>query len=305
MNSATWTDLQWILLRTLCASIVLLAATTAPAEVIFRETFDGYRTNTNFPNQSNDIGGHRTIYGVPNQAAGADSDLWLAGRFEMADSDPIANDVGVLRFASGPVGGPHYNPAGRVDDDGGLVVRLDLTRYQHVTLSFKWRTFATESNDRFVVAYYRGDDLGAPWRRVRLVQRPDLRKRRYVGLRPDRRGQHLVSEQLDRGAPRHQPERVSTTPRDQHSRRRRDLHRLLARQRRPRPGEIRQHRRQRQTRPGARAFRSGVGGHRHAWSRPVCAAPASALVSLRSMPLAHFFSLRNAAQGLNDAASAC
>ncbi len=135
---------------------------SAKADIIFEEDFNGYVGNPNFPGSSNDLGGHRTIFGIPSTAQGATSDAWLAARFEFSDSGPIASDVGVLRYGTGAPGGPYGNPAGRVDDDAGLVIQLDLSGFTDVELAFDWRTFATESNDRLAVAYYVGDDLGSP-----------------------------------------------------------------------------------------------------------------------------------------------
>ena len=130
---------------------------------IFEEDFNGYIGDPAFPGSSNDIGGHRTIYGVPTKAAGADSDLWMAARFEFFDSNPLTDDVGVLEFGSGGPGGTYGNPAGRVSDDAGLVAKIDLTNFTDIELAFDWRTFATETDDRLVAAFYvLGDDIGSP-----------------------------------------------------------------------------------------------------------------------------------------------
>lgn len=146
---------------TLVAFSLTSLLSSAGMVTVFEEDFNGYAGNPNFPSSPNDLGGHRTIFGVPTTAAGADSDLWLAARFEAPDDDPIAGDVGVLKHRNARRN--RFAPAGRVDDDAGLVVKLDLTGLINVELAFDWRTFATESNDRFVVAYYQGDeDLGAP-----------------------------------------------------------------------------------------------------------------------------------------------
>jgi len=61
-----------------------------------------------------------------------------------------------------PSGATYDNPTGRISDDAGLVLKLDLTGYIDATLSFDWRTFATETSDRLVAAYYVGDGLGDP-----------------------------------------------------------------------------------------------------------------------------------------------
>ena len=149
-------------------SLILFVLVTAPlasatTTTIFSENFNGYQTSSTFPSFPNDSGGHRTVFGVPTTAKGADSDLWLAARFEYADNDPISQDVGVLKHINAASG---FAPTGRVGDDAGLVIALDLTNYIDVELAFTWRTFLPNShpnnNDRFVVAYYQGDDLGTP-----------------------------------------------------------------------------------------------------------------------------------------------
>lgn len=140
-----------------CVTFSLCACSSTQAVVIFSETFDNY---TGFPSSSNDTGNHRTNYGVPTVAEGADSPLWLGGRLEFGNGS-ISSDVGVLQYADGR-NGANNTPAGRVDDDAGLVARIDLTQFFDPTLSFDFRTFSLETNDRFVAAYYIGDDLGLP-----------------------------------------------------------------------------------------------------------------------------------------------
>lgn len=143
------------------AFLFLLALLLSPAHAvtIFQEDWNSY---TGFPATSNDLGGHRTNYGVPTIAEGADND-WLAGRIEFGDAAvgpaAVAGDVGVLAVASGS---PFDTPAGRIDDDAGLVAQIDLTNFTGVTLAFDWRTFNTGTTDRLVVAYYIGSDLGSP-----------------------------------------------------------------------------------------------------------------------------------------------
>jgi PEP-CTERM motif len=126
---------------------------TAGQITLVDETFDGY---TSFPDQK--PAGDPVNLGVPTQAKGADSDLWLAGRFEAYDDDPLWKDVGVQSFGGGGDG----TPVGRAGDEAGLVLRLDLTGLTNVTLDFKWRTFLADVPDRFVLAYYAGDGLGPP-----------------------------------------------------------------------------------------------------------------------------------------------
>ena len=145
----------------LFSSGVAVHATSLPVDM-FHEDFNSY---TGFPSSYNDIGGHKTNFGPPIIAEGAHYD-WIAARFEAADDDPISHDMSASLKSgiggSGTSGHPFDNPAGRVSDDAGIVLKLDLSGYIDATLSFDWRTFATETNDRFVVAYYVGDDLGDP-----------------------------------------------------------------------------------------------------------------------------------------------
>jgi PEP-CTERM motif len=121
---------------------------TAGQITLVDETFDGYHQ---FPDEkpANDP----VNLGVPTQAKGADSALWLAGRFEAFDDDPLAKDVGVQHIG----GGGDNTPVGRAGDEAGLVLRLDLAGLTNVTLDFKWRTFLADPPDRFVLAYYVGD----------------------------------------------------------------------------------------------------------------------------------------------------
>jgi len=150
----------FVALSFLFAGTAAQAASHLPVD-IFQEDFNDF---TGFPGSVNDQGGHRTNFGVPTIAEGADND-WIGARFEFFDSNPLSDDVGVLRSGtsgSGTSGAPYDNPAGRVSDDAGLVLKLDLSGYIDATLSFDWRTFNTETTDRFVVAYYVGDGLGDP-----------------------------------------------------------------------------------------------------------------------------------------------
>lgn len=156
-----------LFLLTLVIAIGSCFGSPATAATIFQEDWNSY---TGFPGSPNDIGNHRTNFGVPTIAEGADND-WLAGRFEYFDDPPLTSDIGVLAVASGF---PYNNPAGRVSDDAGLVAKIDLTNVVGAELAFDWRTFATESNDRFVVAYYVGDDLGEPGNAYDWFNDPNL-----------------------------------------------------------------------------------------------------------------------------------
>jgi PEP-CTERM motif len=126
---------------------------TAGEIVLVNETFEGYSSFPQFKPAGDPVN-----LGVPTQAKGADSDLWMAARFEAFDDNPIAEDVGVQKFG----GGGNNTHVGRMGDDAGLVLRLDLTGLTNMTLDFDWRTFQAETTDRLVVAYYLGDGLGLP-----------------------------------------------------------------------------------------------------------------------------------------------
>ena len=137
--------------------LFVLAAGPASAITVFSETFGGY---THFPDEfpANDP----INFGEPLQSEGADND-WYAARFEVPDypisSDPITDirlDVGVQQIA----GGTGQGPVGRVGDDAGILFKVDLTNASVASLSFDWRMFAAGSNDKLVVGYHVGDDLG-------------------------------------------------------------------------------------------------------------------------------------------------
>ncbi len=123
----------------LLLGIGLLTQHTATAEIIFSETFD------NFSN-----GEH---YGVPYKGPNGADEVWYAARFEHPDGGSIHWDVSV-NDAAYP-----YDHYGRVEDDAGLLFKIDAG-YEDITLSFDWRTHSTTSGDRFKAAYYIGNDLG-------------------------------------------------------------------------------------------------------------------------------------------------
>lgn len=118
--------------------------------ILVDETFDGY---TYFPDEK--PAGDPVNFGVPLVGEGADSDLWMAARIEAFDNNPIYEDVGVQHIG----GAGNNTPVGRMGDDAGLVLRLDLQGLTNLTLDFDWRTFLAETTDRLVVAYYVGDGM--------------------------------------------------------------------------------------------------------------------------------------------------
>jgi hypothetical protein len=152
-----WT--RHVILVLLLGGLIVLPAAVCSAGsiVVVDEDFDGY---TMFPNIKPVSSNDHVNLGVPLVVEGADSPLWLAARFEaggnVAGAKSINNDVGVQRE-----GAPGINdtPVGRVGDNAGLILRLDLTGLVDVTLDFDWRTYLSEvaDGDKFVVAYYKGD----------------------------------------------------------------------------------------------------------------------------------------------------
>ena len=46
---------------------------------------------------------------------------------------------------------------GRFEDEAGLLLRVDTTNYQDITLEVDWRTFLAGLGDQVVVGYYLGD----------------------------------------------------------------------------------------------------------------------------------------------------
>jgi hypothetical protein len=147
--------------RLVVATLVLASLSWLPNGIcsaalvtVVNETFDGY---TSFPNMKppNDP----VNFGVPLTGEGADSNLWLAARFEAGGNgagNTINTDVSVQESGS-IIAGQNDTPVGRAGDGAGLVLRLDLTGITNVTLDFDWRTYIQDAADDFVVAYYVGD----------------------------------------------------------------------------------------------------------------------------------------------------
>lgn len=135
-------------------TIILGSSTAAPASAVslFSEDFEGY---TSFP-------AHDPLFdpvnpGIPKISEGA-SEIWYGARFEQADDGSINQDLAVQKFG----GGSNNSHVGRTEDDAGLLIKLDTTGMQNITLSFDWRTFSASTSDRFVVGYHAGavNDFG-------------------------------------------------------------------------------------------------------------------------------------------------
>jgi len=143
--------------------LLLGCSLTYAATVLFSESFDditaGYDdiNGQQFGVPLNDVGPGPD--GVANTLDdGADND-WYAARFESdfggngPKADVGAEETGDDRTPDSPVG--------LVEDDAGLLVQIDTTGLENLTLSFDWRTGNTNDlNDKLTVGYFVGD-LGA------------------------------------------------------------------------------------------------------------------------------------------------
>ena len=152
------------------AAACLGAAVAAPghaATVLFSEGFNGITAG--YVSESCGSGcSHKITNGVPTSGGGntvnggADED-WYGARFERPDNGRIVEDVGAQQVGGNTPTGNNPTPVGLVQDDAGLMLRLDTTGFTNISLTFDWRTFATESGDRLVVGYFVGDlDAGHP-----------------------------------------------------------------------------------------------------------------------------------------------
>lgn len=142
---------------TLCAALVLGSgfSTSSAAVTLFSENFNGY---TSFPNQAPLLDFINA--GLPLSSEGAQG-IWYGARFEDPDlgsgsAASIASDLAVQRFgdASGlACFSGNCTPTGRVEDDAGLLFKVNTTNMTGITLDFDWRTFSTSTNDKVVVGY--------------------------------------------------------------------------------------------------------------------------------------------------------
>lgn len=149
--------------RMLIAGVVCTAITTSvhAATVLFQEDFNGITTG--YFTESCGYGCTHTITnGVPTTGGGttvnggADQN-WYGARFQQPDNGSIINDVGAQNVGGNTATGNNPTPVGLVQDDAGLMFKLNTTGYQNVSLTFDWRTFKTENTDRLVVGYFVGD----------------------------------------------------------------------------------------------------------------------------------------------------
>jgi hypothetical protein len=150
-----------------CLAALALGSTAARAEtVLFSETFD--HITTGYTNLSCGSGcSHQAQTGVPTNdgrtGIGADNggmnhadEDWWAARFQSGGSS-VASDVGVQQIGGTQGGVTNNTPLGMFEDDAGLLFNVSTLGYSDITLSFDWRTFNAESNDKVTVGYFIGN----------------------------------------------------------------------------------------------------------------------------------------------------
>lgn len=144
-------------LAMLAVLLSLSGADTAQAATVFSETFEGY---TSFPTSSDDNSIARKN-GIPKTSEGAQED-WYAARFQDGSGQNgggtvsgVDSDLAVLQFGGGTAS-INRTHVGRVEDDAGLLFKLNTMNLDSIKLSFDWRTSSVSSSDRFVVGYHTG-----------------------------------------------------------------------------------------------------------------------------------------------------
>lgn len=139
-------------LAALALLLGLSAASSAQAVTLFSENFEGY---TSFPHFIPLIPPDPVNAGIAKISEGA-SEVWYGARFEIPDGGTINSDLAIQKFG----GGSNNTHTGRVEDDAGMLFKIDTTGKNNVNLSFDWRTFLTGTKDRFVVGYHVGSITG-------------------------------------------------------------------------------------------------------------------------------------------------
>lgn len=134
---------------TVMAAAGLLLATSTPVMatevLLFSETFDNVTSGY--------TGSDPRRFGIPTSASFDTDENWYGARFEQPDNGSIDQDIGVQSYG----GSGNATPVGLVEDEAGLMFRIDASLYTDVLLSFDWRTFSADSNDRLRVGYFVGD----------------------------------------------------------------------------------------------------------------------------------------------------
>lgn len=151
-------------LAVLAVLLSLSGADPAQAATVFSETFEGY---TSFPtgsgsDENDDDNSIARNNGIPKTSEGAQED-WYAARFQDGSGQNgggtvggIDSDLAVLQFGGGTTASINQTHVGRVEDDAGLLFKLNTMNLDSIKLSFDWRTSSVSSSDRFVVGYHAG-----------------------------------------------------------------------------------------------------------------------------------------------------
>ncbi len=133
---------------------MLAAPVTHAATILMQEDFEGI---TGFGG-----GGDPQLFGVPTTDGSTDASSttigdadndWYAARFEAHDNGATWQDVGSQAIG----GGSNPSQVGLVEDDAGLLIRVDTSGMTDITIDFDWRTFSADSGDKFIFGYYIGD----------------------------------------------------------------------------------------------------------------------------------------------------
>ena len=144
-RGANW--LRRTLLVAVACAVVNACTSSARADVLFYEDFQGYNS---FPNQQPE--GYPSNQGLPLQSEGA-KEYWYGGRFQDSDNASINNALGVQKNG----GGSNNTHVGLVSDDVGMLFHLSTVGLTSASLSFDWRTLWTASYDRLRVGIFVGD----------------------------------------------------------------------------------------------------------------------------------------------------
>jgi len=142
--------------------VVAGSSVDAATTTLFTESFDGITSGYT---------GNR-LDGVPVTGTGADQN-WYGARFEKPDNGTIVQDVGVQNDGATPVG--------VVEDDAGLMFRVDTRGYSSISLSFDWSSLLTRTiDDGMVVGYFVGDiTQGHPDGTFAIDRTIDLRNQKH------------------------------------------------------------------------------------------------------------------------------
>lgn len=128
------------------ALVVLSWSGCVGAATLFAENYEGY---TSFLNQI--PSGDHVNAGIPKIPEGTKG-VWYGARFEQPGDGTINSDLAVQKLGRGS----NNTHTGRIEDNAGMLFRVNTVGYANDTLRFDWRAFRAETADRFVVGYYIG-----------------------------------------------------------------------------------------------------------------------------------------------------